>query len=778
MERVAHKSAGKLGITLTKKDTALLLVAVMGFFVGRFVVFDIINPVAVGFVANFMGGGAIFVVVALLSGVGAATLVTGSFMLKYILALSLLVACHAYFSKRKLVPNIYVKSVVAAGCSLAGGLLLAALEGMSAFFALLAVLESSMTLFVTYILQKGVGVVTGKKRRKILSGEEIASVAVLFGAVVVGMVDIYVGNVALRLFMSTFVILTAAYKGGVQLGATAGMVLGLTLFLANFQDATLALVMSFGGLAAGLLRDKGKLFSLLGMVAGGLVVIVYVDAAYLTPTLLYSVGSGALLFLMTPESFYFNLHSSINPVVDNSEEYIRRVRGIATERLNAFSDAFAKLARSFSKLSEKRAALGHRDISTLIDDISAKSCESCSMRQYCWQTNFYETYQTIFGILGACEKKGRIEIDDLPVNFRKTCINLQHFIDTSNRLFELYKLNLTWKNKVIDSRELVSQQLGGVSLLIKRLSRDLGLEMNFREDLEEAVIRELGYSRIEPERVVVIENKLGKFEVNVTHRPCHGKKLCRKEIAPIVSRVLGRKLVNPQGECITEKGLCSLSLREEQRFRMATGVSRLAKSGSKESGDSYSFINLRGAQALLALSDGMGSGKQAHAESAAAVELLEDLIESGFEKDMALRMINSVLVLKSSEESFSTLDICSLDLYTGEAEFCKIGAATTYLLRGGSVSTIRSTSLPIGILNNVEPETHVRQLKSGDVIVMVTDGVCESEASVGWIAEILASLSSRSPQDIADIVINEAARRAGDVIRDDMTVLSARVWEK
>jgi len=400
------------------------------------------------------------------------------------------------------------------------------------------------------------------------------------------------------------------------------------------------------------------------------------------------------------------------------------------------------------------------------------------MRQYCWQTNFYETYQTIFGILGACEKKGRIEIDDLPVNFRKTCINLQHFIDTSNRLFELYKLNLTWKNKVIDSRELVSQQLGGVSLLIKRLSRDLGLEMNFREDLEEAVIRELGYSRIEPERVVVIENKLGKFEVNVTHRPCHGKKLCRKEIAPIVSRVLGRKLVNPQGECITEKGLCSLSLREEQRFRMATGVSRLAKSGSKESGDSYSFINLRGAQALLALSDGMGSGKQAHAESAAAVELLEDLIESGFEKDMALRMINSVLVLKSSEESFSTLDICSLDLYTGEAEFCKIGAATTYLLRGGSVSTIRSTSLPIGILNNVEPETHVRQLKSGDVIVMVTDGVCESEASVGWIAEILASLSSRSPQDIADIVINEAARRAGDVIRDDMTVLSARVWEK
>ncbi|MCL2673859.1 MAG: SpoIIE family protein phosphatase, partial [Defluviitaleaceae bacterium] len=116
--------------------------------------------------------------------------------------------------------------------------------------------------------------------------------------------------------------------------------------------------------------------------------------------------------------------------------------------------------------------------------------------------------------------------------------------------------------------------------------------------------------------------------------------------------------------------------------------------------------------------------------------------------------------------------------YTGEAEFCKIGAATTYLLRGGSVSTIRSTSLPIGILSNVEPEMHTRKLKSGDVIVMVTDGVCDSDASVGWLSDLLSSLTSRTPQDIADIIVNEAAKRAGDIIKDDMTALVAKVWEK
>ncbi|MCL2616853.1 MAG: hypothetical protein FWD96_04325, partial [Defluviitaleaceae bacterium] len=278
MERVARKSIGKLSISITRKDAAFFMVAMLGFFVGRFVVFDIMNPVAVGFAANFLGGGAIFVVVAVLAATGAATLLTGNFMLKYIVTFALLVVWHVYYSRQKAVPNIYAKAAIAASCALFGGLFLAAMEGMSVFFALVSVLEACMTLLVTYILKNGVNVVAGKKYRKVLSGEEIASIALLFGAVVAGMVDIYIGDVALRLFMSVFIILTAAYKGGVALGATVGMILGLVLFLANYQDATMALIMSFGGLAAGVFRARGKLVSLLGMLVGGLVVTAYIDA--------------------------------------------------------------------------------------------------------------------------------------------------------------------------------------------------------------------------------------------------------------------------------------------------------------------------------------------------------------------------------------------------------------------------------------------------------------------------------------------------------------------
>jgi stage II sporulation protein E len=158
--------------------------------------------------------------------------------------------------------------------------------------------------------------------------------------------------------------------------------------------------------------------------------------------------------------------------------------------------------------------------------------------------------------------------------------------------------------------------------------------------------------------------------------------------------------------------------------------------------------------------------------------LLEDFIESGFDKELAVRMINSVLVLKSNEESFATLDICSVDLYTGEAEFIKIGAASTFLLRDGNVRTIRSSSLPIGMLNDVDLEITTHRLSHDDVILMVTDGITPDVEREDWLTSTLARCRYRNPQDIANHILSEAEKDKNNLPKDDMTILAARVWEK
>lgn len=57
-----------------------------------------------------------------------------------------------------------------------------------------------------------------------------------------------------------------------------------------------------------------------------------------------------------------------------------------------------------------------------------------------------------------------------------------------------------------------------------------------------------------------------------------------------------------------------------------------------------------------------------------------------------MRTINSLLLLRSTEESFVTIDIAVINTYSGEVEFLKIGSAPSFIKRVREVATIKSTS--------------------------------------------------------------------------------------
>jgi len=293
----------------------------------------------------------------------------------------------------------------------------------------------------------------------------------------------------------------------------------------------------------------------------------------------------------------------------------------------------------------------------------------------------------------------------------------------------------------------------------------------------------LAKKEIAVERVMVLE-KNKRYFVTIIHKPCYGNKICTKEIIPAVSSVLGRNMVSENMGCnISRKDRgCILKLREEQKYKLITGAARIAKGDNKVSGDCYSILEIKDGQMLLALSDGMGTGKKANKESTASIELLEEFLESGFDKDISIKLINSVLVLKSLDESFSTLDMCVIDLYEGYAEFIKIGAVATFIKKDKIIDTIHSTSLPVGIFNNVDMEISKRKLKENDLIVMITDGVIDSNENLvekeKWVENILKNYKGGTPQEIANYILKKAKENSGDYVKDDMTVLVAKLWEK
>ena len=183
---------------------------------------------------------------------------------------------------------------------------------------------------------------------------------------------------------------------------------------------------------------------------------------------------------------------------------------------------------------------------------------------------------------------------------------------------------------------------------------------------------------------------------------------------------------------------------------------------------------------VIALSDGMGSGIVAREESKSAIELLEQFIEAGFEKELAINMINSVLLMRSAEEKFATLDICTVNLYTAKAEFMKMGAAAAYILRDGKIMAIRSETLPVGILQHVSMEKNDMILKHNDMVLLMTDGIMEAvaeEDDVAWLSSLFETFYSSNPQDVADYILQEAQKKAEQGKKDDMTVIAGRFWE-
>ena len=179
------------------------------------------------------------------------------------------------------------------------------------------------------------------------------------------------------------------------------------------------------------------------------------------------------------------------------------------------------------------------------------------------------------------------------------------------------------------------------------------------------------------------------------------------------------------------------------------------------------------------ISDGMGSGSEAAAESSAAISLISRLLEAGFNQETAINMLNSVLSLRGDAERFVTLDICVLDLYDGKVNFIKTGGSASYIKRGGTVKVINGSSLPVGILSNVEQETVHEQIFPGDMVILASDGLLDmdSQEEGQWLSRVISQAVVNNPQSMAEYLLDKVISISGGKIKDDITVMVAQMGE-
>jgi len=758
-----------------------------GFMLARAAILSGLTPFGLPFYAAAFDGkiGTLFIGLSVIIGLFSAN--TGLLALKYIAAM-LLFTLSMMLIKSKLLKNTFFIALMAFNSLFISGIISVISQGLLLYDIFMLLFECFICFVMVYILKTAMPVLQQKTERRVMANEEIISLSILMGLIILGLNEINLpGGISLKNILSIFILLAFSLKHGIGVAASAGVTLGLINSMASPGMYYMIGSYAFGGLISGVFKSFGKIGVCLGFLLANAIMTIYMNGSTEVLINIYDIFIAALMLAVVPEKYLDYIGKFLNKTAKDGiikKTYSLRIKEVTADKLNSISKSFEQLACTFDSIAEKRKTVNNNDVAVLFDQVAERICKDCGLCFCCWGKEFHSTYQIMFKILEKLEEKGHIDERDVPDFFASRCIRLPDFVNATNNLFEIYKMNLIWHNKVGESRGLISQQLKGVSKIIRNLANEISIDLNFDEGMEEELMIELDKAGIIAKDVTVLQNSSGKYEVDVVFRSCGGVRNCVKAAAPVISQVLGRKMMKEESGCSLDRygSKCSVKYIEEQMFQVSSGIARIKKQGQQEYGDNYTFMQLKDGRFVLALSDGMGSGKRAARESSTTISLLEQLLDSGFDKDTAVKLINSVLILKSPEETFATMDISIIDLYTGNVEFVKIGASSTFIKKPDRIEVIKSTSLPAGILNNIDMELSNKKVNDGDFIIMMTDGVLDSKGEEikkeEWVREVLRETDTINPQEMADRILQTAIQNAGNYIGDDMTVLVAKIWKK
>ena len=647
------------------------------------------------------------------------------------------------------------------------------------FEAIFAALLTGVMHYALSALKKKAG--SGRR----LTGEEIFCAAMLLGGLVAGTGDLKLGLMSFKGVLSGLTILLAAMVGGTGAGAAAGAVVGIIPGLAYVVAPAVVGAYSFAGLLAGLGKNFGKAGVATGFVLGNIILSVYLTDYTSLVTVLAESGIAALLFLLFPATAMEKLKTTLG-ISEQSRLYHQegsQLKEMFKERIKNWSRVFYELSRSFEQVS---STVGHtpqeQSLQKLLRLTGEKVCSDCTFHRTCWERDFYKTYQGLVDLIAHIEIYGKISPDNFSAELKKRCSRTKELAITLNCLYESYHLNRYWSQRLLESRGIVSEQLKGIAGVMASLPGELELDLDAGE-IAPLMRRRLKEAGIQPERLSFVPREGGAGEVVLVHAPCGGMMKCANVIGPLLSSLLEQPVTKATPACLAQEGdtVCTLRFYPDLKCRLALGVALSGKNGSLISGDSYAFFNLKGGRLALVLSDGMGVGPRAALESGITISLLGNLLESGFGQDLAIKTVNSILALRSPGDSFATVDLAVINMYTGQTDFVKIGAEPTFLLRGREVDMIKASSLPVGIVEDIEVASMSKKLQPGDVLVMVTDGVLDAyrgpEEREDWLAGVLEDVAHMAPQQMAELILKLAHTSAGGTARapDDMTVLVARL---
>ena len=666
-------------------------------------------------------------------------------------------------------------------------------------YDVLASITLSIIALVFYkIFVNSIVVVQEFYEKRAFSIEEVIGASLMLAIAVGGIGDFSVAGFSIRNILSILIVMVLGWKNGMLIGTTSGVTIGVTLGVITNSEPIMIAAYAISGMIAGILNRFGKIGVVVGFALGN-ILLAYVANGYTVELIHFKeilIASIGLLFV--PKTLQIDIEeftgkSKLLPSM--SDRALNKSKEVA-ESLNNVSNAINEMATTYrgqddldavekdniSSDENKEIFIGellnnlepykdnmlYDDIAKADGEIDNEIFELLLEKQEISRKDLLQIFANCNSyIVGAEDNKISKQLED----------NIMQIVRTINVSYKVAKSNFIWKKKEEQTKKNISNQLKNVSNAIKSMAKDIEKDIKAEEKYQAErleIVDLLRQRDIEVQDIMIKKDNRFIVEIYLT-RLLENTKL--EQIAEILTNILKEPIVL-NAEATVGKKIVYLS---DDKYIMAIGMAQETKNNSKQSGDSILNIRLKDGKYLVAISDGMGSGKEAKNSSNQTLRLLENLLVSGFDKKASLDLINNAL-MNQNKETFATLDIAIVDLYEGNIEFIKSAACPTYIKKNKRVQMIKSNSLPTGILEESKLETFDKDINDGEIVVLCSDGILDSNVEYKnkelWIKYLLEDIETTNTQKIANLILEESVDNNYGIAKDDMSVVAFKFRQK
>ncbi len=691
--------------------------------------------------------------------------------LRYITAVAVVAGVRWVFGGvNSVTKHILFVPLLASGATLITGLAMNMINGFQLGVLISELCEAMLAGGAAYFFQGTLAVIKNDHGPRSLSLPEQSSLVISSAVLLMALHAVEIADISVGRVLTMTALLLAAKAGAQQGGMLAGVVLGSATALAAPSYAHLTAAYAFGGLLAGLFSRFGRMASMMVFLFTNMLVVFSTGKEDMVIIGVYEVAAASALFLITPQSVERAANALFSRV--QAVPATDGLRRSVDMRLRYASETMSEIAKTVDAVSEKLAAMNAPTLKEVYAGVCKELCGTCRQRDACWKDRFADTMSAFRHMGQHLRDNGALAVTDVDEYFRADCHHLESVVRLMNSGYARFVMKEHAYRRLSDIRSIVTDQFEGMALLFSDLSDDLNT-LDRTDERATARIEQIcmRYRLPIAEAVCFVGRRnrtTAQLLIEGDNVPPNDSRFYR-ELSDACGCVFGDPAVSPSGY------LTRIRLTEKPKLSLRLGTAQLNCQTEKLCGDAFEQFYDHDGRYCVVLSDGMGTGGRAAVDGAMTAALAGRMLQAGFHYDSILRIINSSLIVKSGDESLSTLDAIRVDPFTGHLHGLKAGAAASYLFSDGRLTKISATSLPIGILKEITCEEYDDHLVKGDVFVMVSDGVAEGDTE--WLEELICRLASRDTDEktMASEIVFTARERQNSEHGDDTTALVVRV---